>query len=660
MMAQGTQKWLRTAIAMLVIASIGATIWLGFHLGHEQRRQANRVQLEIRATELAERLNSRIAQEVRGLSNFANTKIAGVPKKEAGENLALYTSISDFFEGISLIDGQGKPVASSAFHRSDYEDFSGEGWFKQVIRDGTITRIHSVGAEVKNSTLTVAIPVPSVRSTGPGLVAGQIGIKKLESLLQSESRHNEKVQIFTEPFVKKPNQAGLSTELFGALARRAAGAHQDHSGLWGYSPVGSAVRLEWMMLISAPAMAAPLPLWNWGVIAGTCLVTLLFFLFSNSSLISSYRSRFEKVLKEVQAIEEASHRHQDSSFRHMENITACTKTVQQLGAPFQSLRSAHQQISPVLGLIEKSASGMQTSAEQARVVIEGLSASLEEIPSMESSLLSRAPIPAAPASTPPDFRPLREWIDQVQGKARALHDFAFQTKLLSFNAAVEADRMGESGKGVLIVADELASLARMSAQSSKDLIRSLEGAAESLESVLFTAVVPAAPTVASAPVVDTRLGQMLATQRESVKRLHAALRAILENAAIAGEASRDLHARREDQGQVLSQLHQIIEDLDHRSRQTLSEFTRAPSGVEGFEESLHFIRELSTDSESREALSSDQRLAAAGTPPPAPPMRTGPTSRTAFRKTPVQEQAVSEVLPHARKPASKPPIRRSG
>jgi methyl-accepting chemotaxis protein len=318
----------------------------------------------------------------------------------------------------------------------------------------------------------------------------------------------------------------------------------------------------------------------------------------------------------------------------------------------------------VLGLIEKSASGMQISAEQARVVLEGISASLEEIPSIEASLLAGTPAAGAAIPTPPDLRPLREWIDQIQGKARAFHDFAFQTKLLSFNAAVEADRMGESGKGVLIVAEELASLARMSAQSAKDLVRSLEGAPERLEPVLAPPAAAAAPAVVAAPVFHTRLGQMIETQRGSVKRLQEAVRTILENAAIAGEASHELHARREDQGQVLSQLHQIIEDLDQRSRQTLSEFTRAPSGVEGLEESLALIRELAAEPEARDVVPAEQPAAEAaspaGTPPPAPPMRVKPAARAAVRKKPVREQVVSDALPHARKPASKPPIRRTG
>jgi methyl-accepting chemotaxis protein len=649
---------------MFVIASIGTTIWLGFHFSHDQRTQSVRAQLEFRTTELAERLNARLAQEIRGLTNLAKNKLAAGPKKETGDTLALYSSISDFFERVSVIDAQGKVVASSTYDQSEYEDFSGEGWFKQVIRDGSIAKSSAIGAEVKNALLTVAIPVQSVRANGPGLIAGQVSIKKLESLLQSESRHSEKVQIFTEPFLSKPNQAGFSSELFGALARRAAGAHQDGTGLWGYSPVGAVTNLEWMMLVSAPATAASLPLWNWGVIAGTCLATLLFFLFSNSSVIAGYRSRFDRVLEEVQSMEEAAHRQQDTTFRHMENITSCTKKVQQLGVPFQSIQSTHQEISPVLGMIEKAASGMQISAEQARVVLEGLSASLEEIPSLEAALFMGAPgNHLAPAHTPPDLRPLEEWIEQIKGKARAFHDFAFQTKLLSFNAAVEADRMGDGGKGVLIVAEELASLSRMSAQSAKELVRSLEGAPRRIEEALTPAPVVAQAAVQPAPLAHTRLGQMIDTQRGSVKRLQDAVRTILESAAIAGEASHELHARREDQGQVLSQLHQIIEDLDQRSRQTLSEFTRAPSGIESFGHSLENIRELASESEDREPTTTEQTspqsVALPGTPPPAPPLRARPPVAP-VRKKPVREQPVSSALPHARKSAAKTPVRRTG
>lgn len=74
-------------------------------------------------------------------------------------------------------------------------------------------------------------------------------------------------------------------------------------------------------------------------------------------------------------------------------------------------------------------------------------------------------------------------INEIEQKTKVINDIVFQTKLLSFNASVEAARAGASGQGFAVVAEEVGNLAQMSGAAAHQISEMLMASKKKVEDI---------------------------------------------------------------------------------------------------------------------------------------------------------------------------------
>lgn len=181
------------------------------------------------------------------------------------------------------------------------------------------------------------------------------------------------------------------------------------------------------------------------------------------TVADAYNNTLQSLRGIIKQVQESSRKVAQTSLESESSITSLTNQAQQ---QFQALNLALGQIDKMVN----STKGVEISAQQVEVAVQQANQTVRQGDgAMNRTVEGILDIRETVAETSKRLKRLSESTQKVSRVVNLISNFTTQTQLLALNASIEATRAGEYGRGFVVVADEVRSLARQSAEATSEI-----------------------------------------------------------------------------------------------------------------------------------------------------------------------------------------------
>ncbi|MFZ2163719.1 MAG: methyl-accepting chemotaxis protein [Sideroxyarcus sp.] len=278
-------------------------------------------------------------------------------------------------------------------------------------------------------------------------------------------------------------------------------------------------------------------------------------------LIGGTVSSAESVVHESEGIQNDAARLAESAQEQSSAVTAIAAAVEQLTVS----------ISVMSDNANEAGSLSSRSASQAKDGLGVVSATTDTIQKVSEGM--------AEATT--TMEELAQKVNSITSIVQAIREIADQTNLLALNAAIEAARAGEQGRGFAVVADEVRKLAELTTKSTQKISNIVEGIRQTTDAAVGALSHVKELTSNSASQTENVHQAVMLMDQSSVeagKAVESIVNALREQAA----ASTDISQRIEKIAQGIEQTHAasaestrrsgVLVDLSHALKESVRRF----------------------------------------------------------------------------------------